>query len=111
MKSHLLYAKLTTDGENDTDNHYDTSNLENITLLGEWNAMDESRDAFTATELIENYSGSSNINITLKRPFAKLRVVTTDINNLTNLGIVPTTATVEYTTTHRVAFNAFEFNV
>ena len=70
--------------------------------------MDESRDAFTATELIENYSGSSNINITLKRPFAKLRVVTTDINNLTNLGIVPTTATVEYTTTHRVAFNAFE---
>ena len=104
----VVWADVVTDGENDTDNHYDTSNLENITLLGEWNAMDESRDAFTATELIENYSGSSNINITLKRPFAKLRVVTTDINNLTNLGIVPTTATVEYTTTHRVAFNAFE---
>ncbi|MBQ2784789.1 MAG: hypothetical protein IJE99_07330 [Alistipes sp.] len=104
----VVWADVVTDGENDTDNHYDTSNLENITLLGEWNAMDESRDAFTATELIENYSGASNINITLRRPFAKLRVVTTDINNLTNLGIVPTTATVEYTTTHRVAFNAFE---
>ena len=104
----VVWADVVTDGKNDTDNHYDTSNLENITLLGEWNAMDESRDAFTATQLIENYSGASNINITLKRPFAKLRVVTTDIKNLTNLGIVPTTATVEYTTTHRVAFNAFE---
>ena len=104
----VVWADVVTDGKNDTDNHYNTSNLNNITLNGEWNAMDESRDAFTATELIENYSGASNINITLKRPFAKLRVVTTDINNLTNLGIVPTTATVEYTTTHRVAFNAFE---
>ena len=104
----VVWADVVTDGKNDTDNHYDTSDLENITLKGEWNAMDESRDAFTATELIENYSGASNINITLKRPFAKLRVVTTDIKNLTNLGIVPTTATVEYTTTHRVAFNAFE---
>ena len=99
-------------GEQDIDNHYVTkdangvSTLNNITLNGEWNAMDESRDAFTATELIENYSGASNINITLKRPFAKLRVVTTDMKALNNLGIVPTTATVEYTETHYNAFNA-----
>ena len=99
-------------GEQDIDNHYVTkdangvSTLNNITLNGEWNAMDESRDAFTATELIESYSGASNINITLKRPFAKLRVVTTDMKALNNLGIVPTTATVEYTETHYNAFNA-----
>ena len=104
----VVWADVVTDGKNDTDNHYNTSNLENITLKGEWNAMDESRDAFTATELIENFNASKPINITLKRPFAKLRVVTTDIKNLTNLGIVPTTATVEYTTKHRVSFNALD---
>ena len=103
-------------GEQDIDNHYATkdangvSTLNNITLNGEWNAMDESRDAFTATELIEDYSGASNINITLKRPFAKLRVVTTDMKALNNLGIVPTTATVEYTETHYNAFNALYGN-
>ena len=103
-------------GESDVDNHYVTkdangvSTLNNITLNGEWNAMDESRDAFTATELIESYSGASNINITLKRPFAKLRVVTTDMKALNNLGIVPTTATVEYTETHYNAFNALYGN-
>ena len=104
----VVWADVVTDGKHDTDNHYNTSDLENITLLSEWKAMDESRDAFTATELIENFNASKPINITLKRPFAKLRVVTTDIKNLTNLGIVPTTATVEYTTKHRVSFNALE---
>ena len=108
----VVWADVVVNGEQDIDNHYVTkdangvSTLNNITLNGEWNAMDESRDAFTATELIENYSGASNINITLKRPFAKLRVVTTDMKALNNLGIVPTTATVEYTETHYNAFNA-----
>ena len=109
----VVWADVVVNGEQDIDNHYVTkdangfSTLSNITLNGEWNAMDESRDAFTATEFIQNFNASKPINITLKRPFAKLRVVTTDINSLTNLGIVPTTATVEYTTKHRVAFNAF----
>ena len=109
----VVWADVVVNGEQDIDNHYVTkdangfSTLSNITLNGEWNAMDESRDAFTATEFIQNFNASKPINITLKRPFAKLRVVTTDIKNLTNLGIVPTTATVEYTTKHRVAFNAF----
>ena len=108
----VVWADVVVNGEQDIDNHYVTkdangvSTLNNITLNGEWNAMDESRDAFTATELIESYSGASNINITLKRPFAKLRVVTTDMKALNNLGIVPTTATVEYTETHYNAFNA-----
>ena len=86
--------------------HYNTTNLHNITLKQTWVAMDETRDAFTDSEYIESYNGSKDITITLKRPFAKLRVVTTDIKNLTNLGIVPHNAVVEYTTNHRVAFNA-----
>ena len=83
------------------------STLGNITLNGEWNAMDESRDAFTATELIESYSGTKSIEIKLYRPFAKLRVVTTDIESLNNLGIEPTKATVTYSEKHYNAFNAF----
>ena len=103
----VVWADVVTDGEHDTDNHYVTSDLKNITLKGDWNAMDESRDAFTATKLIEGYNGAMSIDMSLKRPFAKLRVVTTDIKNLTNLRIVPDNAVVEYTTKHRVAFNAF----
>ena len=109
----VVWADVVTDGKNDTDNHYITkdangkSTLGNITLKGDWNAMDESRDAFTATELIEDYSGSSTINITLKRPFAKLRVVTTDMEALNDLGITPAYAVASYTTTHYASFNAF----
>ena len=89
------------------DKHYNTADLANITLNSTWVAMDESRDAFTATELIDNYNGAKGIEIKLYRPFAKLRVVTTDIKNLQNLGIKPTKATVAYSTDHRVAFDAY----
>ena len=109
----VVWADVVTNGKQDIDNHYVTmdadkkSTLGNITLLGEWNAMDESRDAFTATELIKEYSGTKSIEIKLYRPFAKLRVVTTDIESLNNLGIVPTKATVTYSEKHYNAFNAF----
>ena len=102
----VVWADVVTNGKSDTDNHYNTEDLANIKLNNTWVAMDESRDAFTATELIEDYSGASNINITLKRPFAKVRVVTTDMKALNNLGIVPTKATVEYKIQHYNAFNA-----
>ena len=102
----VVWADVVADGKNDTDNHYDTSNLEEITLIGNWNAMDESRDAFTATELIEDYNGAMSIDMSLYRPFAKLRVVTTDMEALSNIKITPSKATATYTTSHRVAFNA-----
>ena len=97
-------------GEADVDNHYVTkdangkSTLDNITLNGEWNAMDESRDAFTATST--GVFNSSNVTLDLKRPFAKLRVVTTDVEALENLGIVPAKAVATYTTPYRASFNA-----
>ncbi len=94
-------------GEADVDLYYDTQNLEAVTIKdGTWNAMDESRDAYTATKLIEDFNSSKSIELTLKRPFAKLRVVTTDMAALNNLGIEPTTATVAYTTDHYTTFNA-----
>ena len=103
----VVWADVVVNGKTDTDNHYNTADLTNVTLNNTWVAMDESRDAFTATEFIDNFNSSKVINITLKRPFAKLRVVTTDMKALNNLGIEPTKATVTYTEKHYDAFNAF----
>ena len=85
------------------DLHYNTSNLRNITLNDPWNPMDETRDAYTGY-WSGNYSGNDNISINLTRPFAKLRVVTDDMNEL--LGVVPAKATVSYNTLNpRTTFN------
>ena len=113
----VVWADVVVNGEADVDNHYNTKNaagkvdLTNISLKGVWNPMDESRDAFTVTELVKNYTGASIINLELKRPFAKLRIVTTDMEQLNDLDIMPSKATVEYTTTHYGAFNAYEGKV
>ena len=91
------------------DLHYNTADLTNITLKGDWVAMDETRDAFTASETI-NFNAAVSINIPLYRPFAKLRVVTTDYDVLNNIGdrsIVADNAKVVYTTKHRTTFNAY----
>ena len=90
------------------DVHYKTDDLTNIELIGDWNAMDETRDAFTVSEPVTNYNGASVINIELKRPFAKLRVKTTDLVELGYFGVVPTTAEVTYLSSHRDAFDAFQ---
>lgn len=95
--------------------HYNTINdetnridLANITVIdNEWVAMDESRDAFTVSEVVTDYNGAKTIELKLKRPFAKLRVITTDMEALNDLQIAPAYATVEYKTAYRAAFNAF----
>ena len=118
----VVWADVVVNGESDTDNHYNTKNedadhyygLTNVTLIdtdeNPWVAMDESRDAFTGYYNTEKegkkYTGNLPINITLTRPFAKLRVITTDVADLTKLGLEAKTATVVYTTPYRSAFNA-----
>ena len=95
--------------------HYNTINdetnridLANITVIDdEWVAMDESRDAFTVSEVVTDYNGAKTIELKLKRPFAKLRVITTDMEALNDLQIAPAYATVEYSTPYRAAFNAY----
>ena len=103
------------------DLHYDTTNdaynankitLNNITVNEDtWVAMDESRDAFTVTKVINNYTGTSEINLELKRPFAKLRVKTTDMKVLKDLQIKPKYAKVEYTSDLYNTFNAVDGTV
>ena len=101
--------------KDDTDLHYNTTDLANITLNdtpnNPWVAMDETRDAFTGyfDTAVEGkkYTGTSSISITLTRPFAKLRVITTDMKELGHLGIKPHNAVVTYTTQFHESFNAF----
>ena len=85
-------------------------NLKEISLKDDtWVAMDETRDAYTGVYSTkkegQEYTATSSINLTLTRPFAKLRVVTTDMAELFG-GVEPAKATVTYGTKHRTTFNA-----
>ena len=106
------------ESNDDTDFHYNTKNkvadnyygLTNVTLIdteeNPWEAMDETRDAFTGFLVVDSYSGSQSINIPLIRPFAKLRVITTDMVELGNLNITPVSAKVTYSAFSHESFNA-----
>ena len=110
--------ELTKEEAAAADYHYNTLNLKDITIIDvennhEWEEMDETRDAFTGQydTAVDGdgtpYTGAKNISFTLTRPFAKLRVITTDMKQLNDLVIAPTTAEVEYTTDLFASFNAF----
>ena len=86
--------------------YFDAANLKDVKILS-WEAMDECRDAYTATHTEEKFNSASNITLELTRPFAKLRVITTDMEQLGHLNIAPAEAEVEYTVALPIAFNAF----
>ena len=102
----VVWADFVNDGSNDL--HYNTEGgLTDIKFQGVWTAMDETRDAYTEVLDVEDFSGSSNINMTLTRPFAKLRVVTTDIAELTAISNLPTAVQrVDYSVDVCTGFNA-----
>lgn len=85
----------------DYDNHYETS--EGLTAVqvieNKWTTIDESRDAYTGKHYEADFRSTSTINVTLTRPFAKLRVVTTDIKELYG-NLMPETVTVNYLNTY-----------
>ena len=89
------------------DRCYNTQNgLGNITIVDNtWNAMDESRDAFTAKETKTGFSAQA-VDLHLKRPFAKLRVVATDYEDVVNLGLTPASAVVTYSQEMPCKYNA-----
>ena len=92
----------------DVDKYFVTSDLSKVTFSDDtWTEMNENRDAYTATHTEANFTSASNITLTLTRPFAKLRVVTTDMVELKNLGIKPPFyATMSYTEAVPTSFNA-----
>ena len=96
--------------EMEKDRYYDTSSgLDEISIIetGEvtWNAMDETRDAFTAKEIKTGFSAQA-VDLHLKRPFAKLRVVATDYDDVDNLGLTPASAVVTYSQAMPREYNA-----
>ena len=97
--------------EGDYDYYYETSNgLDAVTIIEndeiKWNAMDEYRDAYTAYEVVNNFTANTAINLTLVRPFAKLRVVSTDIKDIEDLGYTLKNGVVEYSVDLKRQFNA-----
>ena len=106
----IVNAADVEDGVKCEDNHYAIGNdLRYISLIdtpeNPWIAMDETRDAYTGYADVDNYTSTSGIEIELKRPFAKLRVITNDIKELFSGN--PCKAVVDYDTPHYNAFNAF----
>ena len=99
-----------------SDLHYNTAEFPIVSLKdGEpQNLNDESRDAYTGvfnTKTDGNgkvFSSTSSVNITLKRPFAKLRVIATDMNQLySDLKSVK----VDYTSNTYTSFDALSSEV
>lgn len=87
------YAKSDEEQLAVADLNYNTTDLRNITRNA-WTAMDECQDAYFFQHTF-TIDGPLKTNIELKRPFGKLRVVTTDIEEL-NLGSVPSKVVVEF---------------
>ena len=68
------------DGDFDNDDlYYNTTDLRAISAIttGDWNAMNEARDAYFVSQNLDIKKDVAQ-NLTLKRPLAKIRVVTTD---------------------------------
>ena len=95
------------------DLYYNTeSGLDEITIRNNA-AMTEARDAYYGVAHLDADKAVSTIsNITLTRPFAKVRVITTDLSDcIEQLGLQPQTATVTYTTETYDKFDARNKNV
>ena len=75
----VAWADFVTQGTTD-DLHYNTSDLTHVTCLDDTDHMlnDESRDAYYARRDYTIGGEDQNVNILLRRPFAKIRFVTTD---------------------------------
>ena len=85
----------------DADYYYETSEgLKNITIdVNKWTPNVEARDAFYGNATLTKEQSIANLpTIELTRPFAKVRVVATDIEDVRKFGIEPTNAVAEYTT-------------
>ncbi len=76
----VIFADFVPQGT-EGDFRYNTADLRNITTVGnsKLNAMDETYDAYFFNETIKIKAGEVNyLEATLKRPFGKIRVLTTD---------------------------------
>ena len=108
-----VWADLVKEGT-DADLFYNTTDLKNITLKDVADAeiakFVELRDAYTHTDTFNFTTEREKLNMTLTRPFAKVRVVATDIEDIRKFGIIPAVGIVEYGQVY-TAFNAVDGDV
>ncbi len=89
--------------------YYDTSDLRDITIKSDavgFDAMNEARDAYFITKNVKVSTTGLNEPLTLTRPFAKLRVIATDLDYITGYAM-PGYVEVKYHTEKVIkSFNA-----
>ena len=110
-----VWADLVKQGSNGADLYYNiltedangnVPGLSNITFK-EWTPNVEARDAYYGRRTLLDTESIAQIGtITLFRPFAKVRVVATDIADVTKFGITPNNANITYRVPMYTAFNA-----
>ena len=107
----VVWADIVENGSTE-DNFYVTTNgLDEVALVNDkWTAMTETRDAYTGCVVIDNYNSASTIEMTLIRPFGKLRAVTTDIDAIEKLqnNALPKSVKVVYSVDAFSKFDALE---
>ena len=94
------------DNENPFYSINETEGLSNIVFTN-WanNANSELRDAYTCTQSVF-FDSTANLSMKLHRPFAKIRVISTDIADVRKFDLNPTSVEVEYTKSMYTSFNA-----
>ena len=92
----VVWADI-VDEDTEADLFYNTSAFPSITeVAGKHVINEEARDAYFVTETIA-IEENANVNLTLKRPFGKVRVVTTDWKeDAVQNGGAPTSVTITY---------------
>jgi len=95
----VAWADFAQSAGSTEDWHYDTSNFPAITEKDARAINDETRDAYFVVKSI-TVKENDNVSLVLKRPFGKVRVVTTDWNeDAIQKADVPNKATITYTNT------------
>ena len=80
-----------------TGDHYNTDDLTNITVKGDYAGNNDEFDAFTGALLDYTVNGSFSENITLRRPFGQLNVKTLDLAAIPDPALKPTKVKVAFT--------------
>lgn len=80
-----------------TGDHYNTDDLTNITVKGDYAGNNDEFDAFTGALLDYQVKGAFSENITLRRPFGQLNVKTLDMTAIPATDLKPTKVKVIFT--------------
>lgn len=96
------------DSAKDIDLYYDTSDLKSVKVIGNNRVMNEYRDAFTGQCAVNEFCANKSVSIKLIRPFAKLRIITTDMDIIQDFGYDFNYGEIAYDIDMPQSFNAYE---